>query len=312
MGQFIDMVGQRFNRLVVLHIAHKDKRGAYFWNCLCDCGETKIVRGVSLRDKDTQSCGCLNRERTSITLSKLKFKDLTGQKFGRFRVIDVADKTKLGAYRWNCICDCGKFRKVISYNLLNGQSQSCGCLMKEIVSALKFKDLTGQKFGKLMVVSVSHKNKTNNYLWHCTCDCGTNKIISNNSLIQGTQSCGCLNRQPPGIAAKNQLYSRYKSSANKRKFEWNLTYEDFSKLTQENCFYCNLSPKQIHASHDNKNGVDYIYNGIDRKDNSKGYLPNNCVPCCRLCNYAKRDISYDAWIEWLKRITKNFKTLQQV
>ena len=45
-------------------------------------------------------------------------------------------------------------------------------------------------------------------------------------------------------------------------------------------------------------------NGIDRIDNNIGYTKENSVPCCEICNKAKRDMSYNDFINYLKRIVK--------
>lgn len=63
MPKFIDITDHRFGRLLVKHLADKDKNGGEMrWFCVCDCGNTTIVRGTSLRTGGTQSCGCLNRD----------------------------------------------------------------------------------------------------------------------------------------------------------------------------------------------------------------------------------------------------------
>lgn len=50
--------------------------------------------------------------------------DITGQRFGRLIVLAKAEKR----HYWHCICDCGKRKAVYRYSLLNGATQSCGCL----------------------------------------------------------------------------------------------------------------------------------------------------------------------------------------
>ena len=57
-----------------------------------------------------------------------KFKDLTGQKFGRLTVIERADNDDRGKVRWLCKCECGNTHIAISYNLTHGLCRSCGCL----------------------------------------------------------------------------------------------------------------------------------------------------------------------------------------
>lgn len=62
-----------------------------------------------------------------------KFKDLTGQKFGRLTVIKKVENNKQGQIKWLCECDCGNSAVVLGGSLKNGATQSCGCLFKEIL-----------------------------------------------------------------------------------------------------------------------------------------------------------------------------------
>ena len=58
----------------------------------------------------------------------------------------------------------------------------------------RFKDLTGQQFGRLMVIKKVGISKNRNYLWECLCNCGNKKNIVSSSLVSGiTKSCGCFN-----------------------------------------------------------------------------------------------------------------------
>jgi 5-methylcytosine-specific restriction endonuclease McrA len=59
----------------------------------------------------------------------------------------------------------------------------------------KMIDITGKRFGKLVVVNFSYRKKTK-YYWKCKCDCGNYKITTKDMLIRGnTKSCGCLRRK---------------------------------------------------------------------------------------------------------------------
>lgn len=60
----IDMTGQRFGRLVVLHEDGRNKYGSVLWRCRCVCCNEVTVRGVDLRNGNTTSCGCYNHERS--------------------------------------------------------------------------------------------------------------------------------------------------------------------------------------------------------------------------------------------------------
>ena len=59
-----DPTGLRFNRLLVIRSAGKDKNRCSMWYCKCDCGGRVVVYGSDLKKGHTQSCGCLQRERT--------------------------------------------------------------------------------------------------------------------------------------------------------------------------------------------------------------------------------------------------------
>jgi hypothetical protein len=61
MSQLIDLAGQKFGRLTVIGLAEIVNRQSY-WNCVCDCGKTKVVSACHLKDGHAKSCGCLNRE----------------------------------------------------------------------------------------------------------------------------------------------------------------------------------------------------------------------------------------------------------
>lgn len=66
MGAKIDLVGQVFGRLTVIkETEQQTKSGQYAWVCKCSCGGDAVVAGHDLRKGHTQSCGCLQKERTS-------------------------------------------------------------------------------------------------------------------------------------------------------------------------------------------------------------------------------------------------------
>ena len=59
----------------------------------------------------------------------------------------------------------------------------------------KFKDLTGRRFGMLVVSKYSDSDKNGNALWECLCDCGRLSIVSAKDLKSGnTKSCGCYRK----------------------------------------------------------------------------------------------------------------------
>lgn len=63
MGKFIDLTGQKFGRLTVIERYKSSKGGHTRWKCMCDCGRETISCADGLRNGQTTSCGCLNREK---------------------------------------------------------------------------------------------------------------------------------------------------------------------------------------------------------------------------------------------------------
>ena len=65
MGKFIDLTGQRFEKWTVIKRGKNSNSGSTRWECVCDCGETALVVGSSLKVGKSKSCGCLYGERAS-------------------------------------------------------------------------------------------------------------------------------------------------------------------------------------------------------------------------------------------------------
>lgn len=61
----------------------------------------------------------------------MKLKDLTGMRFGRLIVLERDGSNRHNRAIWKCVCDCGNVTTAVGSRLLNGDTQSCGCLHKE-------------------------------------------------------------------------------------------------------------------------------------------------------------------------------------
>lgn len=107
---------------------------------------------------------------------------------------------------------------------------------------------------------------------------------------------------PYGEANFNRLLRRYKYDAKRAGRDFLLTSDEFRKLTKSNCFYCGCQPSTI--MNDNRNGSngEYIYNGIDRIDSDMGYFSSNCIPCCKDCNWMKKNMSTSEFINRIRNI----------
>lgn len=117
------LAGQRFGRLTVISLV-AGCSGRAKWNCLCDCGNSKVISTWRLTD-GTSSCGCISRE----IVSKLNATDISGRRFGKLIAVN---RVESGGTKpvWVCRCDCGSEVSVIRSNLMTGNTVSCGCAFK--------------------------------------------------------------------------------------------------------------------------------------------------------------------------------------
>lgn len=175
-------------------------------------------------------------------------------------------------------------------------------------------NLAGQRFGRLRVISRAPDLvcKTKRFTqWNCICDCGKEKVVYRGHLLRGViVSCGCYGIQrtketfskSPGESARNIVIRAYKRHAKRRGLSWTISDSEFLSLASRNCFYCDSEP-----SNSIKNsGGEFRYNGIDRMDNSKGYDLANVQPCCKRCNAAKSDMTFEQFLGWAKRVVRKF------
>jgi hypothetical protein len=112
------------------------------------------------------------------------------------------------------------------------------------------------------------------------------------------------------VVGKDILYTHYKNSAKRRNLEFSLTPEEFYILTSSICHYCGCAPYQkitnSVASEETKKHNMYIYNGIDRKDNKIGYILNNSLPCCGICNHMRKLLPIEDFIKQVEAIYKHY------
>lgn len=106
-----------------------------------------------------------------------------------------------------------------------------------------------------------------------------------------------------GEASFNQLFSKYQREAKYRGLIFDLFEDTFRELTKQSCYYCGIAPKQEYKQPACNGG--YVYNGIDRVNNLLGYLPSNCVSCCKICNNAKSTMTVQEFNDWVDRVVKN-------
>ncbi|MNN66528.1 hypothetical protein D3C81_1821110 [compost metagenome] len=129
-----------------------------------------------------------------------------------------------------------------------------------------------------------------------------------------TVSCGhvlkatrlTFRKLPDNQAEKNYLYIAYKHSASNRGIDFRVSKDEFLKIIQEDCFYCGAKPRNVRKSK-SASGSNFLYNGIDRFDNNQGYVEGNLVGCCMTCNYMKRDLKVEEFIDHLQKVIRHVK-----
>ena len=132
-----------------------------------------------------------------------KLIDETGNKYGSLIVL-YKTKDKNNRTAWMCKCDCGNTKIARGSDLRSGRITTCGkgCPYKAERNKI-YKDETGNRYGKLVVLYRNGTNSSNKPVWHCKCDCGNETDVVGGDLRSGrTMSCGCYSRD---IASKRNF-----------------------------------------------------------------------------------------------------------
>lgn len=208
--------------------------------------------------------------------------NIVGMKFNRLLALEY-----VGDAKFKFECDCGTITIKNGAHVRRELTKSCGCLHNE--SKLIHK-IQGQKFGKLTALEhISHGK------WVCQCDCGETTIASGSKMISGhIRSCGCLGRykdREDAIIAR--VYKINRQQARHRGKEFNIKKEDFKEVILQPCHYCGKNSSKKYTDEKEDSDLFVLYNGLDRVDNNKGYLIDNVVSCCKICNRMKQDLTLD-------------------
>lgn len=183
----------------------------------------------------------------------------------------------------------------------------------------RFLDITGEHFGRLKVNHIAGRNKHNQILWHCTCECGKEAVVIGHLMRYGyTQSCGCLHREMAskinlshGMAQKpiyriwrsmmqrcydknSNAYGRYGGRGISVCESW----QDF------NSFYADMGDRPEGLS-------------LERVDNDGDYSPENVVWADakaqarnrRSTVYLEHDGQRKSMAEWAEDVGMDIKTL---
>jgi hypothetical protein len=96
----------------------------------------------------------------------------------------------------------------------------------------------------------------------------------------------------------HQTIYRYAYESRRKGIPWLLTHAEAAALLASACMYCGQEPSRPVQG---VGGVS-LAGGIDRLDSSGPYIVDNCVPCCKDCNYAKKEKTEEEWMSYLDRL----------
>lgn len=220
-----------------------------------------------------------------------------GDTVGRLTVVDKTEGAAGKHQRLICQCSCGTIRDVQSHNFKAGKH--CNCLVIE-------KTLVGKKYGKIEVVELLLKNSEINgkrgHIYKCKCgQCNKEYNYPTNAILRnGFIGCRCV--LDTTKSSKNSIYCNYKTNARVRNLKFELSFDDFVILTEQECAYCGSPPSNKINSKDLIG--EWEYNGIDRVNNDQKYTKENSVSCCKKCNFMKSNFSKIDFLNHIKKIAK--------
>ena len=177
-----DITGQVLGGFIpIRRVEDTTPDGEEQWECRCrHCGKLKVLRKGNIRK--TKSCGCLPS-------SKDASQKYVGKKDNLLTGLLCTDrKDPHNGWIWEWECDCGNIVEIAVKHVTNEKVKSCGCLAQ--------KDLTNQRFGRLVAINPTEKRDRKQVVWKFRCDCGKETEKPGYLVTSGSiQSCGCLNRE---------------------------------------------------------------------------------------------------------------------
>lgn len=142
-------------------------------------------------------------------------------------------------------------------------------------------DLTKKRFDRLIAIKEAPKNKHGNTMWECICDCGNKVIIGSSSLLSGhTKSCGCYNKEltikrntKHGLR-HHPVYMVWKDMISRCYNPTGKCYGSYGGRGITVCPEWKDTPKQFIVWTETHGWQKTLQ--IDRRDNNRGYSPDNC------------------------------------
>jgi hypothetical protein len=275
-----NLTGQVFSNLTALNF--KRDHGRTFWKCQCKCGTIRFFRGDALTSGRRKSCGCLRSEQAYLMeRGSVGLKCLFG---------DYKYRAKKRGLQFDL--NLSQFKDLTSQNCFY-----CGIEPYQISASSSQYEHTLYKYNGLDQVAPGTGYSIGSVV-PCCGKCNTAKLNllqedfkSHIKKIYGFWAFKenlCETTYDFINVDKKQsktILSAYKNGANFKGLSFNLNIDQFFYLLKQDCFYCGIAPYRKKYS--------YIYNGIDRIDNKKGYDLGNVCSSCYVCNSAKSTMTQE-------------------
>ncbi len=269
---FKDLSGKLFNKLLAQSNAYTNEKGTTYWNCLCECGNTTIVRSYELTSGGTKSCGCINHKTQSNSHSWTGYGEISGDMW--YTISNNAKKRKI-PFEINISDAWSKFESQNKKSALSGTELIFKKSNKFETTASLDRIDSGKKYTTDNIWWI-HKDE-NKLKWNLSllellywCDLITNKCKSDYKLIvpytrQNNNWCGFGQ-------ISGDYYSTTKRGAKYRNFEFSITIENMWDLFLKQNGQCSITKIPIFLKYE-KNVEQTA--SLDRIDNSQGYTVEN-------------------------------------
>jgi len=304
---FVDLIGRVFGRLTVKRLSDnlligKNKKLTY-WHCECICGKEVDVLATVLKDGTTISCGCYRLEAFNMpygeanlnkilngyergarkrglefSLTREDFREITQQSCSYCGIEPLQhsqNKANTGLYIYNGI---DRIDPLLGYRLDNIVT---ACKQCNTAKMIKTKE---EFFNKIKLIYFKFF------------------IQDNREII--TDLKPFINQSNGQKTAMDVVYNEYGYKSKYKNIIFDLTKNDFCKITKQNCYYCGEIPSRERIYKTKRINDSFVYNGIDRIDSDFGYIEGNMVPCCTDCNYMKNNLSLEDFLNWVYRVYK--------
>ena len=182
-------------------------------------------------------------------------------------------------------------------------------------------DLTGHKYGKLTVVSFSHKDQRNQHCWLCVCECGKTTAPCANSLRRGTtKSCGCgRGSLAHGHSRRRQISPEFRSWLAMRGRCNKPKNNEYARYGGRGVTVCDRWQNSFESFIEDMGVKPTPKHSIERVDGNGNYDPENCrwvTPTAQARN--RRSNVVVEWngerkilIEWSEQVGIKYATLRR-